>query len=120
MRTHFLFLVFCFAASAVLAAPRHELPSFDIQGNCSAEASESANVKLTKEGCARDEEDAKKQLEQRWSKLAASKAKSQCLEESSIGGDQSYVELLTCLQMSSDWTNDQTTVGQALPNGKRR
>jgi hypothetical protein len=115
MRTIFLFLALCFTVSAAFAAPRrHQLPSYDIQRNCSREASDSGNVQITKEECIRDETDAKKQLDQQWSKLAASKAKSECLLESGIGGDQSYLELLTCLKMSSVWTGgDQTTVGQA-------
>lgn len=58
-----------------------------------------------------DEVDAKKQLDQKWAKLGA-KAKGECVGESSAGDDQSYVELLTCLQMTSDW-NHQSTVGHA-------
>jgi hypothetical protein len=119
MRALLLFVALCSTASALYAAPRRQLgqlPSFDIQRNCSNEASDSGNYEQTKAECVRDENDAKKQLDQRWSKLAASKAKSQCLEESRIGGDQSYTELLTCLKMSSDWTDDQTTVGQAPSN----
>jgi len=121
MRTIFLFLALCLTVSAAIAAPRHHLPNYDIQRNCSREASDSGNVQVTKAECVRDETDAKKQLDQQWSKLAASKAKSQCLLESGIGGDQSYLELLTCLKMSSVWTaGDQTTVGQApLPSGQR-
>jgi hypothetical protein len=121
MRTLFLFLALYFTASAALAAPRHQLPSYDIERNCSREASDSGNVKQVKAECVRDENDAKKQLDQGWSRLAASKAKDQCLEESGIGGDQSYLELLTCLKMSSVWTTgDQATVGQAPSNGQPR
>jgi hypothetical protein len=121
MRTFFLFLALYFTASTVLAAPRHQLPSYNIQRNCSREASDSDNVQQVKAECVRDENDAKKQLDRGWSKLAASKAKSQCLEESGIGGDQSYLELLTCLKMSSVWTDgDQSTVGQAPSNSQHR
>jgi hypothetical protein len=122
MRTIVLFLALYFTASAAFAAPRpHQLPSYDIQRNCSREASDSGNVKVTKAECVRDETEAKKQLNQQWSKLAASKAKSECLLESGIGGDQSYLELLTCLKMSSVWTaGDQTTVGQAPSNDQHR
>lgn len=101
MRTLFLFLTLYFAASAALAAPRHQLPSYDIERNCSNEASASVDVKQVKAECVRDENDAKKQLDHGWSKLAASKAKDQCLMESGIGGDQSYLELLTCLKPPS-------------------
>jgi hypothetical protein len=118
MRALFLFLAVCFTASAISAAPQRQLPSYDIQQNCGREASDSNNFQATKAECVRDETDAKKQLDQGWSRLAASKAKSRCLEESGIGGDQSYVELLDCLKMSTDWTGDQGATGQAPSNGQ--
>jgi hypothetical protein len=34
-----------------------------------------------------------------------SNLKRECVEESTIGGDQSYVELITCLEMSSSQWN---------------
>ena len=66
--------------------------------------------------CVRDEGEAKEQLEQEWSKLE-SNLKRECVEESTIGGDQSYVELITCLDMSSQWNGDQA-VGQAPSNAQ--
>ena len=65
----------------------------------------------------RDEAEAKKQLEQEWSKLGSDR-KRECVEESAIGGDQSYVEFITCLDMSSQWNGDQA-VGQAPSNAQR-
>jgi hypothetical protein len=116
MRTVFFLLVFLFTVPEVLAESAERVPTFDIDRNCSSEASEGANVQQTKASCQRDEADAKKQLDQRWSRLSAD-AKRQCVKESSIGGDQSYVELLTCLQMSSDWSDDRT-VGEEPPNAR--
>src|ERR1700751_3290595 len=63
--------------------------------------------------CVRDEAEAKKQLEQEWSKLGSDR-KRECVVESTIGGDQSYVELLTCVEMSSQWKGNQTG-GRRLP-----
>lgn len=48
----------------------------------------------------KDENDAKGQLAQSWSRFSASQ-KQACVGESAVGGDQSYVELLTCLEMSA-------------------
>ena len=50
--------------------------------------------------CTSDETDAKNQLAKRWSSYSASQKK-ECVGESSIGGEKSYVELLTCLEMSA-------------------
>jgi hypothetical protein len=116
MRTLFLLLAFLFAVPRVLAEPGDKLPSFDIDRNCSAEAS-GVDIKQARAGCVRDEADAKKQLQQEWSKLG-SNLKRQCVGESTIGGDQSYVELLTCLQMSSEWTGERTA-RQAPSNAQR-
>jgi hypothetical protein len=59
-----------------------------------------ANVGNEIPDCAKDEIDAKNELDKRWPQFGASD-KQTCVGESSIGGDQSYVELLTCLEMSS-------------------
>jgi hypothetical protein len=48
--------------------------------------------------CAEDETDAKNELPKRWFQFGASQ-KDAYVGESSIGGGQSYVELLTCLEM---------------------
>jgi hypothetical protein len=50
--------------------------------------------------CTKDETDAKNELEKRWSQFGASE-KGFCVGESSTGGERSYVELLTCLEMST-------------------
>jgi hypothetical protein len=42
---------------------------------------------------------AKDQLAKNWSRFSASQKRA-CVKESTAGGDQSYVELLTCLEMS--------------------
>ncbi|MGA7804492.1 hypothetical protein [Bradyrhizobium sp.] len=111
MRTLFVLLAVLFAVPQIKAEPAGKLPSFDIDRNCSSEASAGTNVQLTKTECVRDEVDARKRLDQQWSRLG-SHVRRECVGESTIGGDQSYVELLTCLQMSSEWTGSQT-VGQA-------
>ena len=76
-----------------------EVPEFDIARNCKAETSGAAI-----EGpahCTSDETEAKNQLAKRWSSYGASQKK-ECVGESVIGGEKSYVELLTCLEMSTD------------------
>lgn len=117
MRTLLSLFAFLFTVSGVIAAPRDKPPNFDIQRNCSSEASDSGGEQ-TKARCLQAEDNAKKQLEQRWSTLKPSELTRQCLQESSIGGDQSYVELMICLDMSNAWPSDQTTVGQDPSKGR--
>jgi hypothetical protein len=73
-------------------------PAFDIARNCREEVMGSSIA--TPESYTKDETDAKDELTQRWSEFGASEKKF-CFEEADIGGDQSYVELLTCLEMST-------------------
>ena len=74
-----------------------ELPAFDIARNCHEETVGSITGP---ESCTKDETDAKDQLAKRWSSYSASQKKD-CVGESSIGGEKSYVELLTCLEMAT-------------------
>ncbi len=117
-----LFLVLAVLATAPRpAAAADQVPDFDISRNCTFEASGGGalqqSVQQTKESCKHDETLAKNQLSQEWSKFKGD-AKRSCLEESSMGSEQSYVELQSCLEMSSNWDQNQT-VGQA-PSKPRR
>jgi hypothetical protein len=109
------------SSAAALAQPgkaSDHVPTFDINRNCRSEAATGVDIQPTMELCVRDEGEAKEQLEQEWSKLE-SNLKRECVEESTIGGDQSYVELITCLDMSSPQWNGDQTVAQAPSNAQR-
>ena len=98
--------IFIFAVAAIVAASwatdqapaADRIPAFDIVRNCSAEVAAAGIEKVA--GCTKDETDAKNDLDKRWPQFGASD-KQACVGESGIGGAQSYVELLTCLEMSS-------------------
>ena len=97
---------FIFAVAAVVAASwaidqapaADRIPAFDIVRNCSAEVANVGTEKIA--DCTKDEADAKNELDKSWPQFGASD-KQACVGESSIGGAQSYVELLTCLEMFS-------------------
>jgi hypothetical protein len=81
-----------------------ELPEFNVARNCNLET---AGVSITgAKSCVSDETEAKNQLAKRWSSYSASQKK-ECVGESSSGGERSYVDLLTCLEM---------TTGQITPD----
>jgi hypothetical protein len=66
--------------TAALAQAGDQVPTFDIKRNCSSEAAVGVDIQLTMTDCVRDEVDAKKQLEQEWSKLG-SERKRECVGE---------------------------------------
>jgi hypothetical protein len=95
---------FIFALAAIVPAfasdwaRADDVPEFDIVRNCKAETSD-AGIEGPAH-CTSDETEAKNQLAKRWSSYSASQKK-ECVGESVIGGDRSYVELLICLEMSA-------------------
>ena len=96
----FIFVAAVAASWAIDQAPAADrIPAFDILRNCSAEVASAGTEKVA--DCTKDETDAKNELDKRWPQFGASN-KQACVGESSIGAGQSYVELLTCLEMSSE------------------
>ncbi|HTV70627.1 MAG TPA: hypothetical protein VMU69_09130 [Bradyrhizobium sp.] len=97
---------FIFALEVIVAAAwsteqttaAERMPTFDIVQNCRAEVASAGIEEVA--GCAKDETDARNELDKRWSEFGAS-SKQACIGESGVGAGQSYVELLTCLEMSS-------------------
>jgi hypothetical protein len=98
---------FIFALAAIVPAftidwarAADEVPEFDIARECKAETSSAGSIEGAAH-CTSDETTAKNQIAKRWSSYSASQKK-ECVGETVIGGEKSYVELLTCLEMSTD------------------
>jgi hypothetical protein len=100
MRTFIFALAAIVPASCAINRVRaaDEPPTYDIARNCNAEIGTAGIGGVAP--CTKDETDAKEELSKGWSQFDAS-AKKSCIEESGVGGEQSYVELLTCLEMST-------------------
>jgi Collagen triple helix repeat (20 copies) len=77
------------------------VPTFDIASSCRGTSSVIGGAPGT---CIADEETARGELVKRWAQFAPAE-KTQCTEVSSMSGFQSYVELLTCLEMNADAKN---------------
>jgi hypothetical protein len=73
------------------------VPSFSIARECRFEGQTSDVF----DRCSKDEADARQRLEGEWAKFAP-EDKSTCITESTVGGFASYVDLLTCLEMSDE------------------
>lgn len=82
-----------------IAALAQEVPTLDVATLCRAEAKAAPNLAGP---CMDDQKRAREDLVQQWSQFTPSERKS-CLQVvNTVAGMQSYVELLTCLQMKRD------------------
>jgi hypothetical protein len=97
-------------AAAVLGIHLHaaiadEVPNFDIRKSCKADVQafqDNAKGQASSTGCLKDEENARTTLVSQWTQFAAD-SRTRCVRMVGDGAaSQSYVELLTCLQMAKD------------------
>jgi hypothetical protein len=80
-------------------AVAHDVPTLNVVPGCRSQSEQNTR---TMNNCLEDEQRARDQLVRQWSQFAH-QAKSNCTGlASNIAGAQSYVELLTCLQMAQD------------------
>jgi hypothetical protein len=93
---------FCAQQSAVLA---DEVPTFDVRKSCKADVQAfqgTAGGQANPNACLADEQTARATLVSQWTQFAP-ETRSRCAQMvGDSAGPQSYVELLTCLQMAKD------------------
>jgi hypothetical protein len=99
-----LFVALSSQPGSPLAIPvADRVPVINVEKTCkdSTETDKAANIALPQsyEGCMQDENVAKEQLAGIWSTYPAS-VRARCEQEATIGGEGSYVDLLTCMQMT--------------------
>ena len=87
------------SASAVFAASDTP-PNFDVMPSCRAAAAASTSQDRL-QGCLDSEKRARDQVAQEWSKSTPA-VRALCLNSSSAGGEPTYTELITCLEMERD------------------
>jgi hypothetical protein len=92
---------------AILSARSDDIPTLDVQPVCRGIASQSADP--GEEGlpdssfaqCVKSEQEVREQLKKVWSTFSAAD-KQHCVTLAKTGGESSYTELLTCLEMARD------------------
>lgn len=85
----------------VHAAIADEVPTFDVRKSCKTDV-QAFQGSGTASGCMTDEQNAQKILVSQWTQFAP-ESRTRCTQMvSDVAGTQSYVELLTCLQMAKD------------------
>lgn len=99
------------------------VPQLNVQQVCQGIAVQGGSsfhdqaVTKDKQDCLQSENEVRQELLKRWSTFTTSD-KAHCINESEMGGDSSYTELLTCLEMASDVRNlgkDKTSATPAHP-----
>jgi hypothetical protein len=90
-----------FAQSCSALAVQGSVPRFNIESTCrAAQPFVGANKKIALSGCLKDEADARDQLAQKWTSFRP-QDRTDCVSQGAAPLP-SYVELLTCLEMSAD------------------
>lgn len=90
-------------AAHLVIAVADRIPKFDITATCRAAEASAARAILGNdaESCANDERDARDALAKEWTKFSAANRIS-CTQLSMTSTEPSYVELITCLEMTRD------------------
>src|SRR5215467_1321440 len=90
---------------AILSARSDDIPTLDVNPVCRGIASQSeleAGLQRTNfEQCVQSEQATREQIKKEWSTFTTAD-KSHCVALAKTGGEASYTELLTCLEMSRD------------------
>jgi hypothetical protein len=108
MRGYFL-VIFSMATvvPSILLARSEETPTLDVSQVCRGIASQSADplatglMKDNLEECVKSEQGVREEIKAKWSTFSA-RDKQHCVTLAKTGGESSYTELLTCLEMSRD------------------
>jgi hypothetical protein len=87
--------------SSLISVAADRVPTLNVAPSCRAAAISGMMTGRTSDSCMNDENTARDSLAQDWGQFSASD-KSHCLSMISTGGGPSYVELLSCLEMSRD------------------
>ena len=114
---------------AQLATPvADNVPTLNIEPLCQGIARQGGSsfhdpeIGKEKRDCVQSEQQVREELVKQWSSFSAAD-KNACIQEATMGGDSSYTELLTCLEMARDVRNLNTDVnglGVASPRARSR
>jgi len=92
-----------------------KVPTLDMARECRFEGNPLGN----QQQCLTEEKRARQQLGQEWRQFTGDE-KRQCLNEATMGGTQSYVELVTCLENARDMRIQRASNAQARTGNRRK
>jgi hypothetical protein len=87
--------------SSLITVASDGVPILKVEPSCKSAGAAGLMMGRTTESCMNDEKSAREDLVKTWSSFSADD-KTHCLSMVSTGGGPSYVELLSCLEMSRD------------------
>jgi hypothetical protein len=111
----------------ILLAPvkADDVPVLNVNPVCRGIADQSGTVgerggpDLTFKDCVSSEQEVRAQLVKQWSSFV-SEDKAHCINETQMGGDSSYTELITCLEMARDVRSLRAGNGLTSPAGQHK
>ena len=106
MRSYFVpAIAIAMIMPAILSARSDDIPTLDVNPVCHGIAMQGeleAGLQRTNfEQCVKSEQDVREQLKKGWSTFTTAD-KSHCVNLAKTGGESSYTELLTCMEMARD------------------
>jgi hypothetical protein len=106
-----IFPVLLFGAQLTMTVA-DQVPNLNVRPSCLAAANGDIGIKQDMKVCLDDESSARGQLVKEWSQFSPTD-RSSCLRLTTTGGNPTYTEYLTCLEMDRDAKKlpEDTTVG---------
>jgi hypothetical protein len=105
VRKLILFSVALALSTPALARADSVMPRFNVTQTCHATSNLGVGDEQSFAVCMRDEIEVEKQLANTWTSYSSA-ARSRCSAETMIGGNPSYVELFTCLDIDRSLSSD--------------
>ena len=87
--------------SSLITVAADNVPTLKVEPSCKAAGAAGLMLGRTADSCMNDEKAAREDLVKNWSSFSGDD-KTHCLSMVQTGGGPSYVELLSCLEMSRD------------------
>jgi hypothetical protein len=87
--------------SSLITVASDGVPTLKVEPSCKAAGAQGLMMGRTTDSCLNDEKSAREDLVKSWSTFSGDD-RTHCLSMVSTGGGPSYVELLSCLEMSRD------------------
>lgn len=87
--------------ASLLVPVADKVPTINVTPSCRAISEGISTIGRDFDSCMRSEQTAKEQLEKEWSQFTAAE-RSRCVSAATVGGEATYTETLTCLEMERD------------------
>ena len=99
------FALIAIALTTSAAAAQSRVPELDLRAVCRALDSNDFSMQIDTQRCLKTEHEARAKLADEWSQFRAAD-RDLCTQTAKMGGMQSYVQLLTCLELERDVVAD--------------